>query len=398
MGTFEARSAGSEAHARSPHLGRLSLRDYRNFEGLVCEFPAAGVAIIGPNGAGKTNLLEAIYYLQIFRSFRGSRDAQLVRFGADVFRVEGEMAFGEELATLTAAYERSTRRKKIVTDEREPERIADAIGRLGAVAFRLGDVEIVRGAPSERRRYLDVLLSLSRPGYLPALQRFRAALGQRNEALRAASPDPVVDAWTTEIVERGGVVMAERARWLAGRADAFREYYRTISGGTPARLAYGPALGPGDPERGDDGAAETEHDLWRERLAVGLEKVRDRERRRGMTLAGPHRDEVSIVMDPPEEQPRELRSFGSSGQQRTAALALRLIETDTLRERIGREPIYLLDDVFAELDEGRSERVLDLLETDRSGQVILTAPKQEDARLRGGGLERWRIRNGRILA
>ncbi|MXX78425.1 MAG: hypothetical protein F4Z33_05495 [Gemmatimonadales bacterium] len=116
-----------------------------------------------------------------------------------------------------------------------------------------------------------------------------------------------------------------------------------------------------------------------------------------MTVVGPHRDEIRFEVEAPEGR-RDLRSYGSSGQQRTAALALRLLEADRLRERLGREPLYLLDDVFAELDEGRSDRLFRLFESERGGQVILTAPKPGDVGLMGGKLARWRLRNGRIIA
>lgn len=393
MATFEApRPAGVAARDPAPHLGRISLRNYRNFERLDCELPGPGVVIVGPNGSGKTNLLEAIYYLEVFRSFRGAKDAELVRFDESVFRIEASLE-GADARSVAAAYDRRGRRKKVELEGRELDRLSDGIGKVGAALFRLEDAEIVRGGPGERRRFLDVVLSLTEPGYLAALQRYRAVLSQRNEALKAGAGPSAVGAWTEGLVAAGGRVLAARARWVREGEPAFRSYHSQISGGGDAGMTYASSVRSRSGPDGGPGRREA----WADRFREALEASADRERRRGVTVVGPHRDDVRFVTRDGDEV-RELRTFGSSGQQRTAALALRLVEADGLRARLEREPIYLLDDIFAELDESRSRRVLELLEEGRSGQVIITAPKASELELRGGALERWRIRNGRILA
>ena len=383
--TPEAPSARQPEASLAPSLGRLVLRDYRNFERLECEFPEAGVAIIGPNGSGKTNLLEAICYLEIFRSFRGVSDRKLVRFGQSVFRVEGEVGGG---ASVAAAYDRARSLKRVEIDKLEVERVSDGIGTVGVAAFRLEDADIVRGGPTLRRRFLDIALSVGEPGYLSALQRYRSLLSQRNEALRRGWGHEEVEVWTEGLIEAGGSLTATRARWVSEGEARYADFYRRISGGDEARLRYAASAASADSEAGAS---------WGDRLRAALEASRDRERRQGMTLVGPHRDEIRFEIEAPEG-PRDLRSYGSSGQQRTAALALRLLEADRLRERLGREPLYLLDDVFAELDEGRSNRLIRLFESEREGQVILTAPKPGDVGALGGKLARWRLRNGRLIA
>ncbi|MFQ5890937.1 MAG: DNA replication/repair protein RecF, partial [Gemmatimonadota bacterium] len=279
----------ADRETRWASVGCLELRDFRNFRGLRCDFPATGVAIVGPNGSGKTNLLEAIYYLQIFRSFRGAADSELVRFGGEVFRISGEVKGTGDRRELTAAYGRAERRKKVTIDGAEVGRLVEAIGALGAVVFSPDDAEIVRGSPARRRRFLDIVLSLMEPGYVSSLQRFRAVLAQRNEALRSQAARSVVEAWTDGLVEWGSRVMASRARWVARQRERYRGYHATISGGGRGEPIYEPGLGRRPPDRGGedagaDAAEVREGELrestegWAERLRRALDGAAERER------------------------------------------------------------------------------------------------------------------------
>jgi DNA replication and repair protein RecF len=368
------------------YLARLHLRNYRNFAEQAIELPPQGVAIVGDNGHGKTNLLEAIYYLEIFRSFRGAPDEQLVRFGEEVFRVEGTLR-GEDgrERTLAAAFERRRKKKKVTVGGAEPERLGDALGKVGAVIFSPSDVEIVAGGPGERRRFLDIVLSLAEPGYLGALQRYRQALFQRNTLLRQGSPPALVELWNEPLVASGSRVIEARARWVADRAESFAGHYLRVAGGQPGSIALAPSV-----EVEGAPPASTIADAFRGKLA----RVADREQRRGMTLAGPHRDDLRFATHTADGTALELRTYGSGGQQRTAAIALRMVEAETIRETRGRESVILLDDVFAELDPGRSQRIVDWIESAEGGQVILTSPKPTDFQVHGDTLPRWTIRNG----
>jgi len=370
----------------------LRLRQFRNFAELDLEFPAAGVAIIGDNGAGKTNLLEAVYFLEIFRSFRGAHDEQLIRFGAEAFHIRGRFedpSTGEQLE-VTAAFERRGRRKRVTVNGAEPERLGDALGRIGVVVFSPSDVAIVAGAPAERRRFLDIVLSLNSPGYLAALQRYRHVLRQRNAALKAGRDPSVIAAWSEGLVEHGVRIIAARSAWIAAHAGGFAARCETIAGGAPVRMRYLCAAAPAAECGAQDGAAVAES--FRRELA----RLQAREFDRGTTLVGPHRDDVGLLV-PRDGAEVDLRDYGSGGQQRTAAIALRMEEAQTVRAARGREPIVLLDDVFAELDPGRSRRILELLEAEERGQALLTAPKASDIELRGGSLGHWRIADGRVF-
>jgi DNA replication and repair protein RecF len=374
-------------------LRHLSLRHFRNLGVQDLEVPDEGVALVGANAQGKSNVLESIYYLETFRSFRGARDDQLVAFGEDVFRAVGRLEDptrpDAEPVTLAAAFQKRGRRKKVTVDGVEPERLSDALGRLAAVIFSPADVALVNEGPSERRRFLDIVLSLNVPGYLPALQEYRRVLQQRNAALKDHRPAALVHVWDDALVRAGGRVMQERARWIRAVTPAFSEYYREVSGGRTAALEYRPSAGFDD-HGGTPPEVETVQDAYLEALAAAA----DREARVGTTVVGPHRDEMNISLEGDREL--DVRDFGSGGQRRTAALALRLVEARTIREARGHEPLVLMDDVFAELDAGRSERILDLIEREETGQVILTAPKESDVRVRRHVLPRWGIRGGVI--
>src|SRR5690606_9097747 len=198
-------------------LTSFALSGFRNLADQRVDLPAAGMAVVADNGQGKTNFLEAIYYLEIFRSFRGAPDEQLVRFGADFFRVEGKLTIEGRTRTVAAALDRRARRKKVTVDGQEPQRLGDAIGSVGAVVFSPADVAIVAGSPAERRRFLDIVLSLAVPGYLEWLQRYRQVLLRRNALLREGAPVERVGAWDAGLAEWGSRVIAARVRWVRER-------------------------------------------------------------------------------------------------------------------------------------------------------------------------------------
>lgn len=371
-------------------LTRVSLRQFRNLGRQDLEVPPEGVAIVGANAQGKSNVLEALYYLETFRSFRGARDDQLVAFEGEAFRVAGVLepadGSGDPRMEVTAAYERRSRRKKVTVDGAEVARFGDALGRLGAVIFSPADVAIVSEGPSERRRFLDIVLSLNEPGYLRSLQLFRQVLSQRNATLKDEAPGALVGAWNEQLVEAGAEVMEARRRWVGARGVAFSRYYSAVSGGTPAAMSYRPNV-----ELDGSEGREAVAGRYREALMESAET----ERRMRTTMVGPQRDDVTISLEG-DERGLDVREFGSGGQRRTAALALRLVEGDTVRDARGRKPLVLLDDVFAELDEGRSDRILELIGGQETGQVIVTAPREADVRIRRDTLPRWTIEDGRI--
>ena len=361
-------------------LERVDIRDFRNIERAEMEIPADGIAIVGDNGHGKTNLLEAIAYLQLLRSLRGVRDRDLIRFGAPAFHI-GSRAAGTAARQVGIGVDRAGR-KRVSLDGVDTPRLTDALGAVPSVCFSPADVALVAGAPAERRRYLDIALALSSRRYLGALRHYRAALTRRNAALRAAARPGArsssVSVWEPALAEHGAVLIEERRAWVTSGRAGFSERCAAIGEPAPMAITYESPFS----EAADVPTA----------LADALAKDRDHDVRRGMTHTGPHRDDLAVTL-----RERDVRVVGSAGQQRTAAIALRLLEAATFRERGGVQPLLLLDDPFAELDRERSTNVLALLDelsAHGTGQTVLCVPREDEIPAEFTRLERWRVVDG----
>jgi len=369
-------------------LDALAVRDFRNLARVELELPPTGMLVIGENGQGKTNLLEAIYYLQLLRSMRGARDQDLVRFGAEGFHLGARVA-SDRVSEIGIGFEKSGKRKRVRLDGVVSERLSDAVGALPVTMFSPTDVELVAGGPAARRRFLDIMLAVTSPGYLRALQQYRAALVRRNAALRDAARhhgprgEDRVAVWEAPLAEHGATLWAERDAWVDSAATRFTDLGRRI-GGEALAMRYASAARPSDP----NGRRAT--------LARSLEQQRTTDIRFGLTRTGPHRDDLHITMRGDDGSTRELRVFGSAGQQRTAAIALRLLEAARLQERRGGPPVVLLDDPFAELDVPRTQRIVALLSEIGLGQTVLAVPRDSD--IPGGmpHLQRFRISAGAL--
>jgi len=363
------------------------VRAFRNLADADLELPAAGLVLVGPNGHGKTSLLEALLYLEVFRSFRGARDLELVRFGEAGFRVEAETDGGG----VAAGFDARTREKRVTVGGGPAARLSDAIGAVRGVVLSPSDVELATGGARVRRGFIDLLLALVVPGYVAALAEYRRALRHRCRA----TADDVAD-WEALLARSGAKVAAARRVWAERWAPRYREYCAEIGETLEARMCHA-SRGTGD---------ETE-------LAGALERARAGDLMRGTTSVGPHRDDLRLLLGG-----RELGVYGSAGQWRTAALALRLVAADTLAVRGdgdaadgnaatrapagagGGAPVICLDDAFAELDAERSARLGRLVEglAARGRQVFATVPRDGEMPGAVRGLPRWKIRDGRIEA
>ena len=354
-------------------LCRLVARGFRNLDDLDCELPPTGIALLGANAQGKTNLIEAVYYPVLFRSVRGAADQDIARFGGTGFHVEAHVE-GGPIGKVAATWVAPSRRKRITVDDREPERIAEVVGAWLAVAFLPSDVELAGGPAAERRRYLDRMLSLAHRHYLRALVAYRAALAQRNSGLRQGNTE-LARAFDAPLAAAGAEVVESRARWTREAADLFARELACIGEAAPVRLRY-----QGTPELAD-----------REAWPAALDRVIARDRSRGMTTIGPHRDDLVIELDG-----RPLRSAGSTGQQRSAAVALKMVELVSLKAARDTEPALLLDDVFAELDRDRQRRLARRVLGDGTRQVFVTAPRRDELPPEAN-LPVWNLESGRVI-
>jgi DNA replication and repair protein RecF len=372
----------TEAAPPGVWLRRLEIQDFRNLERVNLDLPREGIAVVGDNGHGKTNLLEAITYLQTLRSVRGARDVDLTRLGASGFHLFAD-ALTPSAHEIKLGFELATKKKKLLHDGVAPKRLSDGLGALPSVIFSPRDVELVGGGAGERRRFLDLILALSSRRYLHALQRYRGALAQRNSALRAVArnraAEESVSVWEPALAENGAMVIEERARWVESSRTEFSVLCQRIGERGEATMCHQTAFEI-TPSLAEDIAGE-----------LAAKRVNDV--RRGVTSVGPHRDDLVLTLD---GQP--LRVFGSAGQHRTAAIALRILEGATLKRAAGAEPVLLFDDPFAELDAGRAERILDLIQETGRGQTILVVPRTTDIPSELTKLPRFRIRNGVINA
>jgi len=328
------------------------VRQFRNLADDALTLPPEGIALLGPNGHGKTNLLEALAYPVLFRSLRGARDREIGRFGGDGFHVGLQLADGP---LVECTWEAAGARKRVSIGGVESPRVTDALGVWLAVAFLPSDPSLVDGGAAERRRWLDRLLSLADAAYLGALLRYRAALAQRGAALRHGD-SASARAFDPTLAEMGARLTTRRLEWVERAGASWRDELAELGEQLDVELRY----------RGDERL--TDSDTWHARLA----ECHSRDLTRGQTHVGPHRDDLVLELGG-----RSLRKYGSTGQHRTAAIGLRLLEHATLARVRGVTPALLVDDVFAELDADRQHRLALRLGT-LGAQLVVTAPREAD--------------------
>ncbi len=356
----------------------------------------------GANAQGKTALLEAAYTLAVGRSFRAERERQVVNLGAarsgKAAYITGAAERDQQAFTVVVGYQPAAATdlppddygiptappsvSKQIRVNRRPSTAAGLLGRIGAVLFVVDDLNLVLGSPSHRRRYLDVLISQSHRPYLDALQRYQAALRNRNGLLRRQRAVPVasdeMEYWDTQLVQAGATVVSERAETIDRLADSADSHYVELAESDQTlTIEHRPSVPP------QDSTADTEA-LFRRML----QQSEARERATAVTAVGPHRDDFAIFASG-----MDAHAFASRGEARTIALSLRLAEADYLAQARDDDPVIMLDDVFSEMDAQRRERVLRKAAAYRQTLITTTDPEAVRAVL-GNGAAYFHVSNG----
>jgi len=356
-------------------LQHIKLKDFRFHEAAEFAFGPGVNLICGPNGTGKTNILEAIHFLALTKGFLTSSDEILLRRESTFFEIVGRFA-GERRSQITVrtVFAKGVG-KKLFVNGSEIERKADHVGTIPVVLLCPQDQALTAGSPAERRRFLDTIISQSSAAYLENLFRYRRALRQRNALLQSLRrPGPfgeamggkeLLESWTNELVETGADIIASRSAFCDAFSDRLSRAYERLGDVVERpRLSYSTIdLAGSDPTD-------------RESIVIAFRNAAKRlsptERSRGVTMAGPHRDDLKFSLDR-----LNVRRYASQGQHRTFGMALKLAQYDYLREETGERPILLLDDVFDNLDGTRIALFLEILSGQEMGQTIITAARRE---------------------
>lgn len=364
-------------------LQELAIRNFRNYSATQIEFSPEVNVLIGQNAQGKTNVIEAISMLSLAKSHRTNRDGEMIRWEEEGSHLTGQVERAQRILKLSMQLLKKG--KKVQVNGVEKKKISDFVGHLNVVLFAPEDLLLVKGSPQYRRRFLDMEIGQVSPAYLHDLMQYNKVLHQRNQFLKESqqvdkfNPD-LLGIWDDQLVQYGGKIIRKRLQFLNTLVPFAREIHSQISGQRETlELQYQSAV----IEQAGDRSLE-------EQFAILLEQQQKKDLARGVTSVGPHRDDIRVRYNG-----HDFDTYGSQGQQRTAALSMKLAEIELIRKEVGEYPVLLLDDVLSELDESRQlhliqtmgERVQTLITT--TSTFGLDGFMKDSTRL-------YRVQNGEI--
>ncbi len=321
-------------------LESLELTDYRNYESLLLNFDSGTNIFYGDNAQGKTNILEAVYVAATTKSHKGSKDNEIIRFGQEEAHIRTVLKDKDEISTRVDLHLRKSKSKGIAIDGQKIKRATDLIGKLRVVFFSPEDLSIIKNGPNYRRKFVDMELCQLDSFYLYNLSNYNKIVNQRNQLLKDMYFQPqlaeTLSIWDDQLVSYGNKIIERRRQFTNQLNDMIGPIHRKLSGGREEiRIIYEP-----DVEEAD----------FSERMKAN----RERDKKTKTTSVGPHRDDFCFMIGDVD-----IRKFGSQGQQRTAALSLKLSEIEIMKKISEESPVLLLDDVLSELDSNRQNFLLD---------------------------------------
>lgn len=356
------------------YIKSIELKNFRNYNDLNISFNERVNILMGNNAQGKTNLLEGIYLNSIGKSFKSVRDKELVMFGEEFCRVKTTYVRDDE-ERVNEIVISNTGVKGIKADGVKLAKASELLDKVYIIVFSPEDLKIVKDEPEKRRKFIDRELCQIRRGYLADLNSYKKVLKQRNTYLKESRiDDGILDIWDYELAEYGAKIIKKRSEFVKQIDEISRDIHTRLTGGKEElKIEYRPSI-------------FSEENI-KEYFYQELVKHRDDDKRNGNTSKGPHKDDIKISADG-----INLRKFGSQGQQRTAALSLKLSEIKIIEEETNEKPILLLDDVLSELDNDRQTYLMNSLgenqmfitTTDLIGQVARNLPNSKIVVIKNG--------------
>ncbi|MBP5677272.1 MAG: DNA replication/repair protein RecF [Bacteroidales bacterium] len=339
-------------------LERLQLTNFKNYREADVELCGGINCFVGNNGAGKTNLLDAVYYLSFCKSYFSSLDSQNILIGEDFFAVHGHYIDEEQTRQKVSCIYRRVQGKQMRWMDKVCKTLAEHIGRLPLVMVSPLDQSLITGDSVVRRKFLDGVISQAVPGYLDNLIHYTKAVEQRNRLLKQMFDDrqwdeSQVSLWDEQLVRFGTPIYDTRERFIEQFCPIFAQFYQSIAG--------------------TDEIPDIVYEHSTQPLGEQLAASRQADKYQQYTTVGPHKDDLVFLLNANyTTTPLQVKRYGSQGQQKSFALALKMAQFQYLNDSLGRKPILLLDDIFDKLDMERVHRLIEMVGSDRFGQVLLT--------------------------
>jgi len=336
-------------------INNIRLQNFRNYENETIQFMPGTNILIGDNGQGKTNIIEGIYYLLTGKSYRVHREQELLRWEQNEFHLYGDFLLNNHKVSLESHYK--DKRKMVKINQISCQRLSDFVGTINVIFFSPDDLVMIKGGPSERRRFLDLHIAQMRPGHVSILNAYNKAIQQKNALLKSYIEKNLkysqIQLWNDQIIELGKKIILNRADLTQRLQDAANPIYECLSSKKEKLEVIYNSLGK-----------KTVKEALSEFPKLMNEKL-EQEIERQMILVGPHRDDLQILLND-----RPGRLYASQGQQRSLVLSLKLAELELIRQEKGEYPLLLLDDVLSELDRFRRDYLIKFIDSSHIQTLI----------------------------